>query len=87
MKKTLSILLVSICCFVGAQDRVLISQLNQGDLMYNFHIVYHKGELFSGIGYNVYSNGQLWMEGHYMDGRAEGPWTYNHYNGHIHGMK
>ena len=80
MKKLLSILLLTIP-FIGCiEKRVLID-----DLTYKVSkdLMYYEGELFSGIGYDIHSNGQLSKEINYTDGKIHGSYKEWYSNGQL----
>lgn len=73
MKKITVILLVTIV-LIGCNDkRILIDELiNKGTE--ELPLMYYQGKLFNGIGYDIYRNGQLRLEGEINDGKYEGKW-------------
>ncbi len=67
MKNLLSILLVSIILMGCSENRVLVEELtNKGGLLY------YEGDLYDGVGFNVYPDGQLAWEGNFKDGKQDG---------------
>tara|TARA_B100000795_G_C22601509_1_gene361465 strand:- start:66 stop:593 length:528 start_codon:yes stop_codon:yes gene_type:complete len=71
MKKILSVLLVSIILFGCSEDRVLSDELtNKGSSRYP--LKYYEGELFNGIEFDVYGNGELGKEMKVKDGKLNG---------------
>jgi antitoxin component YwqK of YwqJK toxin-antitoxin module len=71
MKKLLSILLLSFVLIDCSEERVLMDDLtNKGTV--ESPIMYFEGALFNGVGFNVYSNGQLKEEGNWKDGELDG---------------
>ena len=76
MKNILSILLISVLFIGCSENRVDVNELtNKGtDLTVNLSgsVWYHYDNLFTGIGYDVYQNGQLKSEISYKDGKYDG---------------
>ena len=71
MKKILSILLVSVLLIGCSENRVLLDELtNKGSK--KSELMYFESGLFNGIGYDVFSNGQLKSEYNYKDGKRDG---------------
>ena len=71
MKKVLSILLVSVLLIGCSEKRVLEDLLiNKGNDTES--LMYYESELFNGISFNVYENGQLKNEKTYKDGKLDG---------------
>ena len=93
MKKILSILLVSVLLIGCSENRVLYDDLINkgsdgfpiGELTddYNSIIVYHNNKLYSGIGFEVYPNGNLKYESNFKDGRYHGLQKGWHENGQL----
>jgi antitoxin component YwqK of YwqJK toxin-antitoxin module len=73
MKKLLSVLLVSILLIGCSENRVLIDELTKKGKSRDI-LMYYEGVLFNGIGFNIYSNGQLGYEGNFKDGKTDGLW-------------
>ena len=74
MKKLLSILsicLVFISCS-PSPDRVLMGDLTTIGPKTGKTLKYFEGKPFTGVAYNLYSNGQLWYEAGYKDGKTDG---------------
>ena len=71
MKNLLSILLVSIILMGCSEKRVLVDELtNKGSE--DSPLMYYEDGLFTGVGFNVYTDGQLRYEGNIKDGRQDG---------------
>ena len=76
MKKILSLLIV--CVLIGCsfysnkiEERMLIDQLtNKGTL--DVPILYLEGEPFSGMSYDIHTNGDLSFEGKFIDSKLNG---------------
>ena len=80
MKKILSILLVSVLLIGCSENRILLDELiNKGTV--ESPIMYVEKELFSGIGFNVYDNGQLMSEMDYKNGKKDGLYKVWYENG------
>ena len=80
MKKVLSILLVSVLLIGCSEKRVLEDLLiNKGNDTES--LMYYKNELFNGISFTVYENGQLKSEYNYKDGLKDGFSTRWYENG------
>ena len=71
MKKLLSLLLLSVVLIGCSEERVLNDELtNKGTE--ESQIMYYEGALFNGVGFDVYSDGQLKAEGNFKDGELDG---------------
>ena len=71
MKNILSILLISVLLIGCSENRVLTDELtNKGTEV--SPLMYYEGKLFSGIGFDVYPNGQLYREANFKNGKADG---------------
>ena len=70
MKKLLSILL-SLILFGCSENRVLLDELTDKGTEES-PLMYYESGLFNGIGYDVYSNGQISEEKNYVDGEIDG---------------
>ena len=72
MKNILSVLIVSLLLVGCSENRVLIDDLtNKGTE--DSPIMYIKEELFNGIGFDIYSDGQLKLETNFKNGVFDGP--------------
>ena len=80
MKNLLSILLLSVLFIGCSENRVLID-----DLTYKVStdLMYYEGKLFSGVGYDIHSNGQLKKEINYTDGKIHGSYKEWYSNGQL----
>jgi len=86
MKKLLLVILVSLLLIGCSENRVLLDRLiNKGseesaDFEPNFcsELMYEWEGLFNGVGYDVFSNGQLRKERNYKEGKRDGlsKWWY-----------
>ena len=89
MKKLLSILLLSISLIGYSQERVNLGDLNDGfsrqiiDEKNVWRDAFYEGALFSGVGYAVYSNGQMRFEVNLKDGRLDGFYKAWYSNGQL----
>jgi antitoxin component YwqK of YwqJK toxin-antitoxin module len=89
MKKLLSILLLSISLIGYSQERVKLGDLNDGfsrQIIDEKHVwtdAFYEGALFSGVGYAVYSNGQMRFEVNLKDGRQDGFYKAWYSNGQL----
>ena len=83
MKNILSILLVSGLLFgCGGENRILIDELtNKGTE--DSPIMYYESELFSGIGFDIYEDGELQYESNYKDGKENGFYKEWYENGQL----
>jgi|TARA_B110000211_G_C13527974_1_gene313794 antitoxin component YwqK of YwqJK toxin-antitoxin module len=82
MKKILSILLVSVLLIGCSEDRVLIDVLiNKGTE--ESSLMYSEKGLFNGIGYDVFSDGQLKLEENFKDGKRNGEYKKWYDNGKL----
>ena len=92
MKKLLSILsicLVFVSCTSTPEEiaeeapiRLLVDELiNKGTK--ESPIMYFEGKLFTGVAFDVYSEGQLKFEGTYKDGKEDGLYQYWYENGQL----
>jgi len=71
MRKLLSILLISFILFGCSKKRILLDELtNKGTG--ESPIMYNEDGLFNGIGFDVFTNGQLRHEGRLVDGKLNG---------------
>ena len=68
MKHTLSILLFILFLFGCGEKRVLIDELTNIGTKKS-PIMFYEGEVFNGVGFDVWENGQLQLEGNYKDGK------------------
>ena len=82
MKKLLSVLLVSILLIGCSENRVLINDLTNKGKSRDI-LMYYESVLFNGIGFNIYSNGQLWFEGNFKDGKEDGVHKFWYKNGQL----
>lgn len=57
--------------------------VNLGDLTSRQRAMYYEGALFNGVGYDVYSSGQLGSEANYKDGKLDGLWIQWWENGQL----
>ena len=71
MKKLLSVVLVSVLLIGCSENRVLLDELTDKGTKYSY-LMYYEGVLFNGIGYDVYTNGQLKKEIIFKDGKIDG---------------
>ena len=72
MKNILLILLMSVLLVGCSENRVLYDDLtNKGTK--DSPTMYIEGKLFSGVGFDVYPNGQLKFEYNFKNGKANGP--------------
>ncbi len=71
--KKIWLIFLFIFTIVNSQERVLMTELmSDGNFMEDFSILYYQGQLFNGLGYELYQNGELWIEANYKDGRCDG---------------
>jgi len=83
MKKTILVLTVSILIIGCSKKRVLIDELENKSENWLESVMYYQGELFTGIGYVVYDNGQLQAEQSYTKGELNGAWKEWYKDGEI----
>jgi len=82
MKKLLSILLLSTVLIGCSEERVLYDDLvNKGTR--ERPVMYYEGALFTGVGFDVYSDGQLKLEANYKDGKYDGLFKIYYENGQL----
>ncbi|MDA9237241.1 hypothetical protein N9O99_02145 [Schleiferiaceae bacterium] len=67
MKKLLSILSLCLVFISCSPDRVLYDELTQKG-----EISYFEGKPFTGVAFDIYSNGQLKLQINYKDGKFNG---------------
>ena len=84
MKKTILILLASILIIgCSSEKRVLLDELENKSENWLESVMHYDGELFSGVGYDVYENGQLQKEEAYKNGQLHGAWKEWYKDGKI----
>ena len=83
MKKTILVLTASILIIGCSKKRVLIDELENKSENWLESVMYSQGELFTGIGYDIYDNGQLQTEQSYTNGVLNGAWKEWYKDGKI----
>jgi len=82
MKNILSIALVSIILMGCGEKRVLVDELtNKGSE--DSPLMYSADGLFTGVGFDVYPDGQLKSQENYKDGERDGLWKRWYEDGQI----
>ena len=75
--------------FIMNKNKIIIPEslpkgrVNLGDLTSRQRAMYYEGALFNGVGYSVYSSGQLKFEVNYKDGKLDGLWILWWENGQL----
>ena len=81
MKKLLSILSICLVFISCSPDRVLFDDLTRGTK--ESTTLYFEGELFTGVSFDVYEDGQLEWEANYKDGELDGLYRSWYENGQL----
>ena len=67
----------------NSENRVLLDELTNKSTDVS-PLMYYKSELFNGIGFDIYEDGELEFEGNYIDGKRNGLQKYWYENGQLH---
>tara|TARA_B110000037_G_C16840753_1_gene391670 strand:+ start:218 stop:625 length:408 start_codon:yes stop_codon:yes gene_type:complete len=82
MKKLLSIFSMSIILISCSPDRVLLNELTDKGTEES-PIMYFEGKPFTGVGFDVYSNGLMMFEANYKNGKLDGLFKFWYLNGQL----